>query len=78
MSERLRAGGEGGDRGWDGWIASPTQWSWVWAKSARSWRTGKPGALQPMGLQRVGYNLATEQQQQDTLRRMLFFKLMTF
>ena len=45
--ERLRAGGEGGDRGWDGWTASPTQWTWVWANSGRQWRTGRPGVLQP-------------------------------
>ena len=40
--ERLRAGGEGGDRGWDCWMSSPTQWTWVWANSRRQWRTGKP------------------------------------
>ena len=61
--ERLRAGGEGGDRGWDGWMASPTQWTWVWARSRRWWRTGRPGVLQSMGSQRVGHNWATEQQQ---------------
>ena len=49
--ERLRAGGEGGNRRWDGWMASPTQWTWVWASSRRSWRTGKPGMLQYMGSQ---------------------------
>ena len=48
--------------GWDGWMASPTQWPWVWANSGRKWWTGKPGVLQFMGLQRVGHNLATEQQ----------------
>ena len=42
--ERLRAGGEGGDRGWDDWMASSTQWTWVWANSRRYWRTGKPGS----------------------------------
>ena len=45
---------EGDDRGWDGWMASPIQWTWVWASSSRWWRTGKPGVLQTMGLQRVG------------------------
>ena len=60
--ERLRAR-EGGDRGWDGWMASPTQWTWLWANSERWWRTGKPGMLQSVGLQRVGHDLATEQQQ---------------
>ena len=49
--ERLRARGEEGDRGWDGWMASLTQWTWVWANSGRQWRTGKPGVLQSMGLQ---------------------------
>ena len=58
--ERLRAGGEGGDRGWDGWMASPTQWTWIWASSGRWWRTGKPGMLQSMGSQRVGHDWATK------------------
>ena len=40
-----------GNRGWDGWMASLTQWTWVWAKSGRQWRTGKPGVLHSMGLQ---------------------------
>ena len=51
--ERLRAGGEGDDRGWDGWMASPTQWTWVWVDSGSWWWTGRPGMLQFMGLQRV-------------------------
>ena len=51
-----------GDRGWDGWMASLTQWTWVWAGSRRWWRTGKPGVLQSAGLQRVEHNWATEQQ----------------
>ena len=50
---RLRAGGAVGDRGWDRWMASLTQWTRVWANSGREWRTGKPGVLQSM-LQRVG------------------------
>ena len=49
--ERLKAGGEGDDRGWDGWMAPPTQWTWVWANYGRSWRTGKPGVLLSMGSQ---------------------------
>ena len=49
--ERLKAGGEGDDRGWDGWMASLTQWTWVWANSGSLWWTGKPGVLQSMGLQ---------------------------
>ena len=57
---RLRAGGEKGDRGWDGWMASPTQWTWVWASSRRLWRTGKPSVLQSMWWQRVRNDIATE------------------
>ena len=49
--ERLKAGEEGGNRGWDGWMASRTQWTWVWANSRRYWRKGKPGVLQSMGSQ---------------------------
>ena len=52
--ERLRAGREGDDRGWDGWMAPLTQWTWVWANFRRWWRMGKPGVLQSMGSQRVG------------------------
>ena len=58
--ERLRAGGEGDDRGWDGWMASPTQWTWVWVDSGSWWLTGMHGMLQFMGSQRVGHNWATE------------------
>ena len=46
--ERLKAGGEGNDRGWDAWMASPTPWTWVWASSESWWWTGKPGMLQSM------------------------------
>ena len=49
--ERLKAGGEGDDRGWDGWTASLPQWTWVWTSSGSWWWTGKPGVLQSMGLQ---------------------------
>ena len=59
--ERLKAGGEGGDRGWDGWMASLTQRTRVWAGSGRQLRTGKTGMLQSIGMQRVGHDLATEQ-----------------
>ena len=48
--ETLRVGGEGDDRGRDGWMTSPAQWTWVWASSGRWWRTGKPGVLQSMGV----------------------------
>ena len=50
----------GGSRGWDGRMASPTQWTWVWTSSRRYWRTGKPGVLQFVESQRVGPQLATE------------------
>ena len=58
--DRLKAGGEGDDRGWDGWMASPTRWTWVWVSSVSWWWTGKPGMLQSKGLQRVRHNWATE------------------
>ena len=51
--ERLKAGVEGDDRGWDGWMASPTQWTWVWASSRSWWWTGKPGLLQSMGCKKL-------------------------
>ena len=57
---RLKAGEEGGDRGWDGWMASPNQWTWVWASSGSWWWTGKPGVLQSMESQRVRHDWATE------------------
>ena len=47
--ERLKAGGEGDDRGWDGWMASLAQWTWVWASFGSWWWTGKPGVLESMG-----------------------------
>ena len=50
--DRLKTG-EVDDREWDGWMALPTRWTWVWANSKRWWRTGKPSMLQSMGLQRV-------------------------
>ena len=61
--ERLRAGGEGDDRGWDGWMASLTQWTWVWVNSGSWWRTRRPAVLHSMGSQRVGHDLATERWQ---------------
>ena len=54
--ERLRAGGEGDDRGWDGWMASPAQWTWVWVNSGSWWCTGRPGLLWFMGWQGVRHN----------------------
>ena len=58
--ERLRTGGEGDNRGWDDWMASPTQWTWVWVDSGSWLWTGKPGMLWFIGLQRVGHDWATE------------------
>ena len=57
--ERLKAGGEEDDRGWDGWMASSTQWTRVWVDSG-SWWTGRPGVLWFMGSQRVRHDWATE------------------
>ena len=56
----LGAGGEGDDRGWDGWMASLTRWTWVRVNSGSWWWTGRPGMLQFMGLRRVGHDWATE------------------
>ena len=58
--ERLKVGGEGDDKGWDGWMASPTRWTWVWVNSKSWWWTGKSGELQSMGSQRVGHDWTTE------------------
>ena len=58
--EGLRAGGERDDRGWDGWMASPTRWTWVWVNSRSWWWTGRPGVLQFTRSQRVGHDWATE------------------
>ena len=60
MLEGFRAGEEGNDRGWDGWMASPTQWTWVWVNSGSWWWTGRPGMLRFMGSQRVGHDSVTE------------------
>ena len=61
--ERLKAISEEGNRRWDGWVASSTQWIWVWGNSRRWWRTGKPGMLQSMGSQRLRHDWATKQEQ---------------
>ena len=58
--ERLRAGGEGDNRGWSGWMASPTQWTWIWVNFRSWWRTGRPGMLQSTGSPRVKQDWATE------------------
>ena len=58
--ERLGAGGEGEDRGWDGWMASLTQWTWVWVNSGIWWWKGRPGMLQSMGSWKFRHDWATE------------------
>ena len=58
--KRLKAGGEGDDRRWDGWMASPTLWTWVSVNSGSWWWTGRPDMLQSMGSLRVGHDWATE------------------
>ena len=63
--EGLGAGGEGDDRGWDGLMASLTQWAWVWVNSGSLWWTGRPGMLRFMGSQRVRHDWATELNRTD-------------
>ena len=65
--EGLGAGGEGEDRGWDGWMSSPTWWTWVWVNSRSWWWTGRPGVLQFMGSQGVRYDWVTELNWTDVL-----------
>ena len=70
--EGLGAGGEGDDRGWDSWIASPTRWAWVWVNSGSWWWTGRPGVLRFMGSQRVRHNWATELKRTDSFMKSYF------
>ena len=58
--EGLGAGGKGDDRGWDGWMASLTRWTWVWVNFGSWWWTGRPGVLRFMGSQRIGHDWAAE------------------
>ena len=67
--EGLGAGGEGDNRGWDVWMASPTQWTWDWVNSRSWWWTGRPGVLQSMESQRVRHNSATELNWKIILKR---------
>ena len=60
MLGKTEDGGEGDDIRWDAWMASPTQWTWVWVNSRSWWWTGRPGMLRSMGSQRVGHDWATE------------------
>ena len=77
--ERLKAGREGDDRRWDGWMAPPTQWTWVWVNSNSCWRwIGRPGVLQSMGLQGVGHNWVTELNWMGLDAMMLVFRMLSF
>ena len=66
--ERLKAEGEEGDRGWNGWMVSLIQWKLTWVNADRWWRSGSPGALKSLGLQKVRLDLEAEQQQPDILK----------
>ena len=67
--EKLRERGQRDNGGWNGWMASLTQWTWVWASSGRWWRTGKLGVLHSMGSQRVRHDWATELNWTDTIHQ---------
>ena len=75
--ERVKVGGKGDNRGWDGWTASLTQWTWVWVNSGSWWWIGRPGVLWFMGSQRVGHDWATELNciELNRLHHWLFFIL---
>ena len=75
--EKLRAGGEGGNRGWDGWMASPTQQTRVWASSGSWWRTGKPGVLQSKRWQRVEHDWETELNWLPYMQKSCFLKILS-
>ena len=78
--EGLGAGGEGDARGWDGWMASLTRWTWVWVNSGSWWWTGRPGMLQFMGSQRVWHDWATGLNWTEALekRGALYLQLVIF
>ena len=76
--EGLWAVEEGDNRGWDGWMASPTQWTWVWVDSGSWWWTGRPGVLWFMGSQGVGHNWATVLNWTDYQRKKVEKKFLTF
>ena len=74
--KRLKAGGEGDDRGWDGWMASPTRWTWVWGSPRSWWWTGRPGMLQSMGSQRVRHDWSTELNWIELMRIFVCFMIL--
>ena len=67
MLGKIEGRRRGDNSKWDSWMASPTQWTWVWANSGRWWRTGKPGVMQFMGSQRIGNDLMPEQQLENAI-----------
>ena len=71
--ERLKVRGEGDDRGWDCWMASPTQWTWVWVDSRSWWWTRRTGVLQYMGLQRVRHDWVTGLNLKQMPQEIFFF-----
>ena len=71
--EGFGAGGEGDARGWDGWMASLTRWTWVWVNSGSWWWTGRPGMLRFMGSQRFGHDWATDLIWSDSTLPLLYF-----
>ena len=75
--ERLKVGGEGDDRGWDGWMASLTQWTWVWVSSRRWWWPGKPDVLPSMGLDRTEWLNWTEGSLCWTMEKAFLFSRIT-
>ena len=74
--EWLKVGEEGDNRGWDGWMAPPTQWTWIWAGSWSWWWTEWPGMLQSMGSQ-VGHDWATELNWTDAKTKTMHHKILT-
>ena len=73
--ERLRAGREGSNRGWDGWMASPTRWTWVWVNSGSWWWTGRPSVLRFMGSKRVRHDWVTELNWTELMKLIIFLFL---
>ena len=69
----IGAGGKGDDRGWDGWMASLTRWTWVWVNSGSWWWTRKPGVMWFMGSQRVGHDWETELNWTENIYRLIHF-----
>ena len=69
MLGKMKVGGKGDDRGWYGWMASSTQWTWVWVNSGRWWLTGRPGMPQSMGSQRVGHDSNWTEQKEQSLNK---------